>query len=518
VKILFIARHYTYFRNYDAALRTLAAHGHRIHLAVEVEDKLGGDAAVKTLTEEYPSITAGMVPPRRPDTWSGVARRLRLGLDYLRYLDPFYDSAPLRRVRARGRTPRLLAALADPPIVRGARWRQMYGRALHRLDTAVPPPASIVEYIASQSPDVVLVTPLVDLGSQQIDYVRAAQQLGIPSGLPLWSWDHLTTKALLREYPERIFVWNATQRREAIEAHGVPPDRLVVTGAQCFDHWFTRQPSRSRHELCTLLGLPADRPILLWVCSGLIKGSPSETEFVREWLSWLRAAGDPILRGASVLIRPYPSKAAAWDGVDLSSFGPVAVWGGNPFDEASRNDYFDSLYHSAAVVGLNTSAFIEGAIVGREVLTILVPRFHDNQGGSAHFRYLRQVGGGMLGVAETPADHLRQLGAALRRPPAGEHPHRAFLEEFVRPGGIDRPATPAFVDAVEALGACVVAPARVRGGAWTRAIVGTGVRAVSLLLGDRLTRSPRELDPARQARLAAAGRAQERDQPGGSVL
>lgn len=510
MKILFIARHSTYFRNYDAAIRTLAAHGHRIHLAVEVEDKLGGDAAVRALTAEWPAITSGMVPSRRPDTWSGVARRLRLGLDYLRYLDPFYDAAPLRRVRARNRTPRLLAAFANPPLVGGPRWRRVYGRCLHAVDAAVPPPASVVDYVAAQAPDVVLITPLVDLGSQQIDYVRAARQLGIPCGLAVWSWDHLTTKALLREYPDRVFVWNETQRREAIQLHGVPPARIVVTGAQCFDHWFARGPARSRAEFCAQLGLPPDRPMVLYVCTGVIKGSPPEVDFAREWLGWLRGSADPILAGAGVLIRPYPSTAGVWSGVDLSAFGPVAVWGGNPVDEVSRARYFDSLYHSSAVVGLNTSAFIEGAIVGREVLTLLVPRFHDNQMGSAHFRYLLEVGGGMLRVAETPEAHLAQLGAALRRPPGTEHPHRAFLEAFVRPRGIDAPATPVFVEAVEALGDCVVAPAPA-GRRWTRGTLGAAVRGASWLLGDRLTRSPRELDPARQARLAAAARSHTAD-------
>lgn len=509
MKILFIARHCTYFRNYDAAIRSLAERGHRVHLAVEVEDKLGGDAAVKALTAGWPDVTSGMVPPRRPDTWSGAARRLRLGLDYLRYLDPFYDTAPLRRVRARNRTPRLLAACADPPLIGGLRWRRLYARCLHAVDAAVPPPASIVEYLAGHAPDVLLITPLVDLGSQQIDYVRAARQLSIPCGLAVWSWDHLTSKALLRDYPDRVFVWNETQRGEAVQVHGVPPERVVVTGAQCFDHWFSRRPTRGRDDLCAQLGLPVDRPIVLYVCTGLIKGSLPEIDFVREWLGWLRGCADPVVAGASVLIRPYPSGAAAWCGVDLSAFGPVAVWGGNPVDEPSRADYFDSLYHSAAVVGLNTSAFLEAAIVGRDVLTVLVPRFHDNQMGTAHFRYLLQVGGGIVRVADTAQEHLAQLGAALRRRPAEVHPYRPFLEAFVRPRGLDSPATPVFIEAVEALGTCVVAPAAAGRRTWLRVMLGAAARGGSLLLGTRLTRTPRELDPARQARLAAAARSHQ---------
>jgi hypothetical protein len=481
MRLLFIARHFTYFRNYDSAVRELAARGHDLHLAVETEKERESDAgaAVEALARECaPRITLGRVPPPNTDAGSAITRRLRLGFDYLRYLDPFYDTAPLRRVRARNRTPFVLRALANPPLVGGPRWRAGVGRWLHAVDSAVPPAPSIVNYIREQRPDALVITPLVDLGSQQIDYVRAARQLGIPSALAVWSWDHLSSKAFLREYPDRVLVWNDTQREEATRVHGVPADRVVVTGAQCFDHWFTRRPSRTREEFCAQLGLPADRPLILYVATGLIAGSPLEPPFVEEWLHAIRSSGDPVLATAAVLVRPHPSQAAVWRDVDLSADGPVAVWGGNPVDESSRADYFDSLYHSDAVVGLNTSAFIEAGIVGREVLTILPERFHDNQEGTVHFRYLLQIGGGLLRIGRDLKTHVEQLGAALRRQRGREHPHRAFLEQFVRPRGIDCPATPAFVAAVEELPSCrVEVPATTIAGRWSRAALDAVAKA-----------------------------------------
>ena len=111
-----------------------------------------------------------------------------------------------------------------------------------------------------------LVTPLIALGSSQIDYVRAARLLGIPTALCVWSWDHLSSKALIRELPDRVFVWNDTQKREAIQLHGVPASQILVTGAQCFDKWFGRQPSRDRGTFVRQIGLPAcertDRPVV----------------------------------------------------------------------------------------------------------------------------------------------------------------------------------------------------------------------------------------------------------------
>jgi hypothetical protein len=513
LKLLFVARHFTYFRNYDSALRELASRGHHLHLAVERRELLGGERAMEALAREHPTVTLGMAPERRADTWSGVSRRLRLGLDYIRFLDPWYDTSPLRRTRARERTPRLLIALADPPFVAGPAWRRRVGSFLHGLDAAVPPPQTIVDFVAAQKPDAVLVTPLVDLGSQQIDYVRAARQLGIPCGLAVWSWDHLTSKARLRDYPDRVFVWNDTQRCEAIQDHGVPADRVVVTGAQCFDHWFVRRPSRTRGELCAQLGLPADRAVVLFVCSGLAKGSPPEPPLVREWLAWVRASADPRLANASVIVRPHPAHTSEWRGVDLRDFGPAALWGSNPVDEATRTDYFDSLYHSDAVVGLNTSAFIEAGIMGRPVLAILVPRYHDTQEGTPHFRYLMQIGEGLLTVGRNRDEHVAQLSGAIRRTPGATHPYRAFLEAFVRPHGLDRPATPDFVRAVEDLSRCRVAAAAPSAFAQVRrALLGHAARLASRVAGESLVRSPRELDPERLARIAEATRARQADE------
>jgi hypothetical protein len=506
VRILFLARHYSHFRNYDSVLRELAGRGHHVHLAVETHERLGGRQAVAALARECPLITCGDVPARPEDQWTDLVRRLRQGLDYVRYLDSFYADTPFLRARARERTPRALITLAELPLPKPF-WPRLVGRLLDRLDLAAPPPAVVTDYLREQRPDVLLVTPLIALGSQQIDFVRAARRLQIPTALAVWSWDHLSSKGFIRECPERVMVWNETQRQEAVALHGVPRERVVVTGAQCFDRWFDRRPSRTRDELCLQIGLPADRPLVLYVCTGLILGSPPEAPFVREWLTRLRASHDPRLAAASVLVRPHPSKTAQWEAVDLGDLGPVAIWGGNPIDEQSRADYFDSLFHADAVVGMNTSAFIEAGIVGREVLAILPPAFYDNHEGTSHFRYLLEVGGGLLRVARDFETHERQLSAALSHPRAVDHPHRAFLEQFVRPRGIDVPATPVFVDAVERLRDVAVERAGAAGSPWWSDRL---LRALARRLPDprfeRWMSSPRELAKAARIRKAAAAK------------
>ena len=489
MRILFLARHYTYFRNFEAVLRQLAERGHVLHLAVERGDTLGGVAMVEALAAEFPSITYGEAPSRATDEWSWVVQRLRLGLDHLRYQHPIFDNAWKLRERSRQRTPGAFVRIGTAARTLGAWSRRLFTHVLRAVERAVPEDPAIRGYLESRRPDVLLLTPLVDLGSSQIEYLRAARTLRIPTGLCVWSWDHLSSKALIRETPDRVFVWNATQKEEAVALHDLPADRVVVTGAQCFDWWFDAQPSRDSNTFCRDAGLPS-APYLLWVCSALIHGSAAEAPLVAKWVDSLRQSDSPRLRQIPILVRPHPSRRAEWDGVDLSPLN-ASVWGGNPIDGPSRADYFDTLYYSAAVVGINTSAFIEAAILGRPVYTLIVPETADNQTGTVHFSYLLNTEGGVLEAARSFDEHIRQLERAFDEP---QHAIKPFVREFVRPYGLEVPAAQRFVGAVESMKGLTVTPLRASPmiGMW-RWIAHRAARTRDDERYERWALSPREL-------------------------
>ena len=92
---------------------------------------------------------------------------------------------------------------------------------------------------------------------------------------------------------------------------------------------------------------------------------------------------------------------------------------------------------------------IEAAILGKSVLTVLVPEFA--QETTLHFHNLKAENGGFLHVASDLEEHTRQLGAVLQEDDAGAERRRAFVESFVRPGGIDRPAAVLGAQAIEEL-------------------------------------------------------------------
>jgi hypothetical protein len=460
VKILFVARHFTYFRNYESVIAGLAEQGHQVHLAAERDEYLGGRAMVERLATDHPeSLSFGWLPERE-DIWTTFVTKLRMTLDYLRYLEPAYSSTPRLRERAQERVPRLGLWLVTLMGGRTSLGRRLLKQILHAWERAVPRSRSIDNYLTGLRPDLVLFTPLIGVVvSPQLDYLHSAKALGLPTALCVWSWDHLSSKAILRSVPDRVFVWNDLQRNEAESMHRVPADRIVVTGAQCFDQWFDSQPSADRASFSAAVGLP-DRPYLLYVCSALFQGTVNEAEFVQRWIRELRASGLEPLASIPVLVRPHPARLKEWEDVDLSSERDVAVWGRNPIDPDAKAGYYNSLYHSAAVVGVNTSAFLEAAIVGRPVFTTLLPEHHENQEGTIHFHYLLKVGEGLLHTSGTLSEHFSQVNASLAGGERNSLRSRRFVEAFIRPFGLGVAATPIFIREVERLGAQRVPSAR----------------------------------------------------------
>ena len=454
MRLLFSVNNFGFLRNFEHALRALAARGHHLHLLAERADTVGGTRTIEGLQRDFPSqVTWAFAPSRKQDLWQPLALQVRLCLDYWRYLDPQYERAFSLRERAARQSPGFASALPRLPVV-GSPPAMRVWRALFRaIERALPPGETVERILRAQHPDILLLTPLLYFGSQQVEYVRAARALGIRSVLGVGSWDHLTTKGLIHEPPDRVVVWNEMQRTEAGDLHGIPAERVDVTGAQAYDHWFTQKPSTTREAFCERVGVPADRPLLLYLCSSPFI-TPYEVGFVRRWIAAIRRSALEELSRAAILIRPHPQNAEQWRDVDPSFDAALGLWpraGANPVDADARAEYFDSMFHSAAVVGVNTSALIESGIVGRPVFTVLADEFSGQQDGTLHFQHLKNVNGGLLRVASTLEEHCTQLGEALvagRDASTG----RAFVQAFIRPYGLDVPAADRFADVVEAEG------------------------------------------------------------------
>ncbi len=447
-KIFFLMRHSGYIRNYDSVIDEFAKRGYEVRLGIAKMNKMYPHERVEAFVSSIHGVSYCLLP-YFVSRWDGAKKLVRRLQDYLRYLDPKYERAVKLKERAELRVPKPLKMFLHSTIKGDEKkvWRGI--NMLRRLEKSIPVNEEIKNFLEKEKPDIFLITPLIDFGAAQLEWLKAAKELGIRTVLCVASWDNLTNKGLIQIEPDVVIVWNEFQKEEAVKLHRISEDKVFTTGAQCYDKWFHRKPSTTKEEFCRKVGFEAGAEFILYVGSSPFI-APEEVKFVEKWIEKIRASRNDKISRLGILIRPHPQNAKQWDSVDLSHYGNVAIYprgGANPVDEESKRDYYDSIYHCEAVVGINTSAMVESAILNKPVFTIVTPEFETTQEGTLHFHHL--VKGGLLYISKDFDTHLSQLEDVLDGD--GSHTERikGFVEKFIRPHGINRDATEVFVDRVE---------------------------------------------------------------------
>jgi hypothetical protein len=438
-RILVVLHETGYFRFYGPAINELARRGWEVRIAFDRPDKRGRPSVPDHAGPDVVSLGALPEVPRR---WISA---LRSALDYCRYLEAPFREATYLRQRSEKTLPTAFRALTKipglPRAVVGVLVRAM--RVLERIVAADPEIARFVDAVGA---DVVLVSPLVtpgDSGERQTEVVKAARARRLPVIVGVASWDHLTSKGLVRIVPDALMVWNDAQVHEAVDLHRLPRSRVVVTGAQSLDHWFapvdrlTIDACRARFAI-----RPGQRVILYVGSSRNMAPDESEVRFVRRWIAAVRASASAELRDAAVIVRPHPGNVDPWR--DNPVPGVVVYptsYSGIPMTDEEIETFRQSLSVSDAVVGINTTAMIEAAILERPVLTVRDDEFVHSQGETLHFGHLPIDSGGCAHVATTLDMHVVQLERVLRAPAESLEAARRFVRRFVRPLGEGQAAT-----------------------------------------------------------------------------
>jgi hypothetical protein len=467
MKFLLVAKQQRHGAAYIDALRLLIDRGHRVTVAVQDAD----EREERRLESRIDSADFHVLacPSARIDEWAGAALTVRRLRDAVHYLKPAFAGSPALQLRFVQKlreelqldieTPALVALLRTVPPGPLARLETV----LRLAENGIPTSPLFDEFLRTESPDVVLVCPLVHFGPGQADVVASARRVGIPAWMLLFSWDNLSTKGCMHVEPDLMFVWNEQQRAEASALHGFPPSHVVVVGAPRFDAFFALRPVMTRDQFHEPLGLDPLAPTVLYLCSSPLV-APDELPFVRRWIAALRGSSWADARGTNVVVRPHPAAPLLPERIPLEPHAWPGARGlvagiARPFDDARAvvlqtphedpSGLYESLVHSSAVVALNTTAELEAGIVGRPVFTIRPDAaegaWHQS---TLHFQYLTREHGGIVSTAATLDEHLQQLTEALT---AGVDPAsiRAFIEAFLRPLGIDRRVHPLLADALE---------------------------------------------------------------------
>ncbi len=446
----FVLRNLMYLRNFQSVILALAEGGNKVVVTtspydLKIPDELRQLA--RSLEQPYRGINFGLTY-ERDDWWGPASRMIRDVTNLLHYRRPEYRDAPALAARAERKAGPIATILFPRVLNRMPRIATGLRSLFRFFDAGLPVDREIVRELTTAKVDALILSPMVDLETEQFEWVRAARAAGVPSCLLVASWDNLTNKGLIQIRPDRVVLWNEFQKKEAQELHRIPPEEVVITGAQLYDEWFERRPTRDYETFCGDFGFDPTKPTILY-CGSSIFIARDEVDFVRAWLKQVRNAVDPVLKTANIMVRPHPMHQVPFDNLDVSSTPHVTVHprkGGMPVVESNKADFFDALYHCSLTVGINTSALIEAAILGKRSFTVADPRYQRTQEGTLHFQYL--TSGGILRKAPDFETHLQQLAEELGQTDKTPGELKGFVERFVRPHGLDKPATPFVVEAV----------------------------------------------------------------------
>jgi hypothetical protein len=234
---------------------------------------------------------------------------------------------------------------------------------------------------------------------------------------------------------------------EAVLLHDVPRNTITVTGSPTFDFWFSMSPSTNYTDFANHVGFDSSKTFVLYLCSSHFIAEKEHlfvTEFVRAMKQNART------KNVSIVIRPHPLNDSIWKGFNIENtviWPKVGQWVDIP---EAKQLYYDTIYHSQAVVGVNTSAFLEAAILDKPCITVLSEQSKAKQTELGHFQHL--INGEFLEITTSYQEAASILGSILTGGDVKQAQREKFVEDFIRPCGLNTPASQIMATAIESIG------------------------------------------------------------------
>lgn len=429
MKVLFVANQFGHFRHMEPVAEALLAMGCRIEwrFGNSIKADITDRSVVEFNTRHRLSAYRRM--PISRHIWRPLSRFFRSVLGYRVYLTPGWTNVRYKEMY-QSNVKGLARFIIKMPLMEiFLKSSKMYD-FLRYILTIIPNNPAVISDIKEIEPSMVFVTSNLPWEAQELEYLKAAMHLGIPSAVQVASWDNLTTKSTLNVIPDAILLWNNSLKEEAEILHNFPAEKIVVTGAATFDYVFSFRKNKEQQEFYEKAGLIDSSPYIVYLGSSRsITGD--ETVFAREFI---RKVNERL--NIQVLIRPHPVNYKSWE--NFHEVGSV-VWpkhGELPDTQDTKQDFLETLYYCAAVIGINTSAIIETSILDRPCVSIKTEQFKAAQSETGHFRHLSN--GQFMAMAQNIDEAIDQLYEILNKQDRLIEQRKAFVKSFIRPNGIEK--------------------------------------------------------------------------------
>ena len=446
LKILFVVRRIEIFRC-QAVLMALARRGHRVLFLFDKRWTPPKEIEkFKEFAKEVPSLEYRAAVSRH-DRWRVFLFFFRELRTYRRYL-VVENQSPFYLKRWVGYLPRRLRMIVQKKSVEWLLKRRVTGIFFSLVERMIPPDARIIQDIRAFAPDIMFISPTtLRFSSADLEYLKAAKALSIPNAVFALTWDNLTTKGLMHIIPDRLFVWNAMQQKEAETQHDVPARRIVITGSPTFDSLFGNlKPSASREDFCKKYNIRSEDLFILYL--GTSKNlTPDERDLIKSLRNALDQSSDQRMQRMQIVMRPHPANSRIYQGFEQNGIILVPKLGETPDGSEALQLFYDSLFYATAAVGVNTSAMIDAIILDKPVIAFLSPQYRETQSQTQHFQQLLRYD--VVERAITAEECVKQIQALDDGADTRKEKRLIFVQEFIRPRGREKAVAEIIADEIE---------------------------------------------------------------------
>jgi UDP-N-acetylglucosamine:LPS N-acetylglucosamine transferase len=198
-----------------------------------------------------------------------------------------------------------------------------------------------------------------------VPYLLAARRLALPVVAHIASWDHTVGKGVIAPFCDLYIVQNRTMEDDLARYHGIPRERVVVTGWPQTDVYHRARPRAEFDALLRSYELDPARPLVV-VMGNTPTNAPYEGRFVERLVEWWEREAAGRL---SLLFRPHP-RDKEW----RIRFGSANGKAGAHVQEASYTDFevlATLLRYASCVVTNAGTILLESLVADRPAVCVL---------------------------------------------------------------------------------------------------------------------------------------------------
>ncbi len=314
----------------------------------------------------------------------------------------------------------------EHPLQKFFFWAPLFRCMVPRLYALIMPKNAYADLFEKYTPSLLFATDAFSAVDNRL--LHEARIRGIKTVSMVRSWDNLTTKGILRVLPDILVVNNDILKKEAIQLHRVPEDRIAVVGIPFHDRYMGG-PKHSRKEFITSISGRLDKKLIVYAALG-DPLFPGHNYFDVAIIDLLVKA---IPETQQLLVRLPPAMGVMLDGLEsrdkILLERPGVQQGSNPNNVsktelgiADDDHLIDTLFYADVFIAVTTTMLLDATLCDRPTIVIDFD-FREGKWSKdapsellyySHMQPLLKSGG--VRIVQSPAELSRAIQEYIQNP------------------------------------------------------------------------------------------------------